>query len=110
VADLFELSGRGEAERQRGAAGFHLGLAAGLAHSAIDAARRRNVRTVVLGGGCFLNRVLRERLTRSLEDAGLTVRRPDTVPCGDAGLALGQAWIAACEVGARRAPLPSRGH
>jgi len=110
VADLFELSGLGEAERQRGAARFHLGLAAGLAHNAIDAARRQNVRTVVLGGGCFLNRVLRERLTTSLEVAGLTVRRPDTVPCGDAGLALGQAWIAACEVDSRRAPPPSRRH
>ena len=110
VADLFEISTRGEAERRRGAARFHLGLASGLAHSAIDAARRQNVRTVVLGGGCFLNRVLRERLTTSLEDAGLTVRRPDTVACGDAGLALGQAWIAACEVAARKAPPPSRRH
>jgi len=110
VADLFELSKLGEAERQRGAAQFHLGLASGLAHGAIDAARRQNVRTVVLGGGCFLNRVLRERLTTSLEVAGLTVRRPDTVPCGDAGLALGQAWIAACEVDSRRAPPPSRRH
>ncbi|MEP6503093.1 MAG: carbamoyltransferase HypF [Betaproteobacteria bacterium] len=110
VADLFELSTRGEAERQRGAARFHLGLASGLAHSAIDAARHRNVHTVVLGGGCFLNRVLRERLTTSLEIAGLRVLRPDTIPCGDAGLALGQAWIAACEVDARRAAQPSPRH
>jgi len=110
VSELFELSKLGEAERQRGAARFHLGLAAGLAHSAIDAARRQDVRTVVLGGGCFLNRVLSERLTTSLEHAGLTVLRPETVACGDAGLALGQAWIAACDVAARRTPQPSRTH
>jgi hydrogenase maturation protein HypF len=110
VAELFELSGAREAERQRGAARFHLGLAAGLAHSAIAAASRQNVSTVVLGGGCFLNRVLSERLTSALEDAGLTVLRPETVSCGDAGLALGQAWIAACQVGSDTTSPTSRMH
>jgi hydrogenase maturation protein HypF len=110
VAELFGLAGAGDVQRQRGAAVFHLGLAAGLAHNAIAAASRQHVRTVVLGGGCFLNRVLGDRLTTSLEDAGLTVLRPRTVSCGDAGLALGQAWVAACQVGAAPAAPAARMH
>jgi hydrogenase maturation protein HypF len=110
VAELFGLAGAGDAPRRRGAALFHLGLAAGLAHNAIAAASRQHVRTVVLGGGCFLNRVLADRLTGSLEAAGLTVLRPQTVSCGDAGLALGQAWVAACQVGAARAAPSIRMH
>jgi hydrogenase maturation protein HypF len=103
VAELFSLSTRGHIERARGAALFHLGLARGLAHRTIEAAREHASRTVVLGGGCFFNRVLGERLTQTLKDAGLTVLRPQSVDCGDAGLALGQAWVAACSVSAGRA-------
>jgi hydrogenase maturation protein HypF len=110
VAELFGLADAGDAPRRRGAALFHLGLAAGLAHNAIAAASRQHVRTVVLGGGCFLNRVLADRLTGSLEAAGLTVLRPQTVSCGDAGLALGQAWVAACQVGAARTAPSIRMH
>jgi hydrogenase maturation protein HypF len=103
VAELFALSSEGDAARGRGAALFHVGLAAGLAYNAIEAARGRGVRTVVLGGGCFVNQVLTGRLTSALEDAGLTVLRPKSVACGDAGLALGQAWIAGCQLSASRA-------
>ena len=80
---------------------FHLALAGGLAHAAIQAAHDRGARTVVLGGGCFYNRVLSDALTLQLRDAGLAVARPQAVSCGDAGLALGQAWVAACTVAAR---------
>jgi len=38
--------------------------------------------------------VLSQRLRSHLNHAGLTVLEPQ-VDCGDAGLALGQAWIAA---------------
>jgi len=96
LATLFDLSDEEPDTIARGAAMFHLGLAGALAHSAILAARARGTRTVVLGGGCFLNRILTDRLTRALEQAGLMVLRPQRVSCGDAGLALGQAWAAGC--------------
>ncbi|MDD0839106.1 carbamoyltransferase HypF [Curvibacter sp. HBC61] len=77
------------------AAGFHLGLADALGSWLSDAARRHRTHTVVLGGGCFFNRILRERLVRQLSLAGLSVHLPGPHGCGDAGLALGQAWVTA---------------
>jgi hydrogenase maturation protein HypF len=77
------------------AAGFHLGLADALADWVGLAARAQGLRQVCLGGGCFFNRILRERVTRQLRQAGLLVWLPGERGCGDAALALGQAWVAA---------------
>jgi len=76
------------------AAGFQLALADALADWAHRAARQHGCTCVCLGGGCFANRILCERVTARLQSAGLTVLRPQAHPCGDAGLALGQAWVA----------------
>ena len=83
------------AEVDAAAAGFHLALADGLVAWAMAAAQAHGVGAVCLGGGCFFNRVLSERVTTGLQQAGLTVLRQHTPGCGDAGLALGQAWVAA---------------
>lgn len=99
----------GEPLRQaqgRGAALFHLALASGLAQAAGQAARRHGAATVVLGGGCFFNRLLSQQLSQALTDAGLRVARPASLSCGDAGLALGQAWVAACHWRAEGRALP----
>jgi hydrogenase maturation protein HypF len=102
VSELFSIGDQGAESSSRGAALFHLGLANGLAHSAIEAARAHDTQTVVLGGGCFFNQVLSERLSATLRDANIVVLRPQSVDCGDAGLALGQAWVAACTLAADR--------
>ena len=83
------------AQAGEGAARFHHHLAAALAHATVSAAQQRNLNTVVLGGGCFFNALLSRWLTARLRAAGLQVHRPHTLSCGDAGLALGQAWVAA---------------
>ena len=57
--------------------------------------------TVALGGGCFYNRILTGRLIAGLTRRGLRVCRPQTNSCGDAGLALGQAWVAREQLGAQ---------
>ncbi len=101
VAELFAVADGDLKQIARGAALFHLGLVNGLADSAIAAARQYGTQTVVLAGGCFFNKVLSERLSATLSAAGLAVLRPQSVGCGDAGLALGQAWVAACTVEAR---------
>lgn len=96
IASLFEID-RADAERvERGAASFHLALVDALAQAAMTAAAGESVQDVVLGGGCFINRILRERLADRLSRAGLCVHVPQSALCGDTGLALGQAWVAAC--------------
>ncbi|UIF88304.1 carbamoyltransferase HypF (plasmid) [Cupriavidus necator] len=82
------------------AAGFHLALADALALWATQAAREHGTATVCLGGGCFFNRVLRERVLARLQGAGLCVHLSSATGCGDAGLALGQAWVATRLIGA----------
>ena len=77
------------------AAWFHLALAQALADWAADAARKTGCRVVCLGGGCFMNAILTREVTRRLHSHGLRVCRPETNSCGDAGLALGQAWVVA---------------
>jgi hydrogenase maturation protein HypF len=93
-----------EASRAEAAALFHVGLARALVAAAADAVSGHAAQLVVLGGGCFFNRVLAERVTRGLCDLGVGVAAPAAVSCGDAGLALGQAWIAAHALAAGEVP------
>lgn len=74
---------------------FHGTLIAGLAHWAEQAAQQSQCRTIVLGGGCFFNKVLSAGLVTALNRRGLPALTAITVSPGDPGLSLGQAWIAA---------------
>ncbi len=94
-ARLFALGEGDAADVARGAALFHTTLASALAEWTEQAARRYEVRAIAFGGGCFFNRVLTSRLGADLDRRGLHVFLPQKVSCGDAGLALGQAWVAA---------------
>lgn len=73
---------------------FHLTLADALCAHAVAQAHLHQVRDVALGGGCFFNRILTQRIVSQLESAGLNVLQTKSLSCGDAGLALGQAWVA----------------
>lgn len=94
------------------AAQFHLALADGLAQWAAAAAHTHGTRTVCLGGGCWANALLRERVAARLHAQGLRVALPgeQSLGCGDAGLALGQAWVAAHTVIGQPSPPPVTGH
>jgi hydrogenase maturation protein HypF len=60
-------------------------------------------RDVVLGGGCFQNRLLTERTIRAIEPTtGVRVYGPGRIPPGDGGLAVGQLVIGLARIGAIR--------
>ncbi len=77
------------------AARFHLTLADALCAHAGAQAHIHQLRDVALGGGCFFNRILTQRIVSQLESANLNVLQTKSLSCGDAGLAFGQAWVAA---------------
>ncbi|MCX8004831.1 MAG: carbamoyltransferase HypF, partial [Burkholderiaceae bacterium] len=81
--------------RERAAATFHLGLADALVAWAAWACEVWPARDVALGGGCWANPVLRVRVVEGLARRGLRAHAPRWRGPGDAGLALGQAWVAA---------------
>jgi hydrogenase maturation protein HypF len=96
VLDLRPLLGElaGQRDAEQGAALFHATLVAALAEWTARACAAAGIETVVLGGGCFFNRLLSAGLRRELEALGLRVLAPIKLVPGDAGLALGQAWVA----------------
>jgi hydrogenase maturation factor HypF (carbamoyltransferase family) len=100
LADLLPLLGSlfDAPDTAAAAAHFHLALAAAFVAEARRAAHERGACIVALGGGCFINRVLCEAICDGLRAAGLQALRPRTVSCGDAGLALGQAWASALRI------------
>ena len=94
--DLLPLLARlaGERDQGYGAALFHSTLAAALAAWTGVASERTGLRNVVLGGGCFMNRILAASLRALLQATGLRVFEAREVPPNDGGLALGQAAVA----------------
>ena len=73
---------------------FHIAIARASARIASEICARKGIDTVALSGGVFMNRLLLRLLTRKLEDAGLTVLVPRTVPVNDGCIAYGQAAVA----------------
>ncbi len=73
---------------------FHLTLADALCQRTMAQAHALQITDVALGGGCFFNHILKKAIVTQLEAAGLKVLQTQSLSCGDAGLALGQAWVA----------------
>jgi hydrogenase maturation protein HypF len=76
-----------------GAALFHSTVAAGLADWTLRAARHHNIRTIALGGGCFLNGILSDTLSKKLSAQGLRVLHARQLPPNDGAISFGQAAI-----------------
>ncbi|RRJ85395.1 carbamoyltransferase HypF [Aestuariirhabdus litorea] len=83
-----------EADPVRGAQRFHGALVIALEQWVMEAVQATGLERVALGGGCFLNRLLRETLCQRLRQNGVKVYLGEQLPCNDAGLSLGQAWVA----------------
>lgn len=73
---------------------FHGTLIRGLADWISQAAEKFSVNIILLSGGCFLNKVLTEGLTKELLRKKLNPLLSKRVPSNDGGLSLGQAWVA----------------
>ena len=74
---------------------FHLGLVDVLARTAELVLGRTGLDRVCLSGGSFQNCFLAEHLQARLEREGFQVFTHAEVPCGDGGISLGQALVAA---------------
>jgi hydrogenase maturation protein HypF len=79
---------------RQGARLFHGTLIAGLDAWIGHHAARTGRTDVVLGGGCFANRILAEGLVRALRRRGLNPWLPRALPANDGGIAFGQAAMA----------------
>ncbi len=79
------------------AARFHGALCSGI----VRVARSVEAQRVALTGGCFVNRVLLEGAADALDEAGFEVLLHRQVPCGDGGIAVGQALVAAARMAAQ---------
>lgn len=90
-----------EPDAGRGAACFHAALAAALTEWVATARRLTGCDTVVLSGGCLHNRLLSAALHASLPALGCEVLGARRLSPGDAGLALGQAWVALHQLAAK---------
>jgi hydrogenase maturation protein HypF len=96
-AQLLAAAARRLASRQEPAvvaADFH----ATFCHAVATMVRRNlstEIRTIALGGGCLINRLLRRGLQRELEALGYECLLATDLPPGDGGLSFGQAVIGA---------------
>ncbi len=83
---------------------FHVEVADAVARAVADAATLARTDVVGVTGGVAMNRLFTARLTRTLDEHGLTVLTHRVVPPNDGGLSLGQAWAARLEWGSGPRP------
>ena len=88
------------AEPPRASARFHNALAAATAEVCGVQADRLGLRTVVISGGVFQNRLLMERTAGALRGRDLRVMIPERLPPNDGGISYGQVAVAAARLAA----------
>jgi len=89
---------------RQGAALLHGTVTAGLTEWIVQYAEHTGQKNVVLGGGCFINRVLAEGLAHALRGRGLVPWLARAVPANDGGISLGQAAMGRAHLIAGRRP------
>ena len=92
IRALYKLHRQGESSALL-AWRFHITVCALIVEACMRIARQSGIRSVVLSGGVFANRLLTERTIPLLEREGFTVYQNHQVPPGDGGISLGQAYI-----------------
>lgn len=74
---------------------FHLALVHAFAQAFHRISRENGIKKAVLSGGVFNNDIILNQMIACLEADGCEVYTHSRVPCGDGGLCLGQAAVAA---------------
>jgi hydrogenase maturation protein HypF len=74
---------------------FHHTLIAAFKHATLKVSKKTGIKKVVLSGGVFNNDIILNKMTQALEEKNLKVYTHTKVPCGDGGICLGQAVVAA---------------
>ncbi|MBA7473189.1 Carbamoyltransferase HypF [subsurface metagenome] len=75
---------------------FHMTVLSSFQEAAEKIREFTGINTAALSGGCWQNRILKERFHSMLEEQGFKVLTNRQVPPNDGGLALGQAYVASC--------------
>jgi hydrogenase maturation protein HypF len=76
------------------AAKFHNAVGDAVIRVVLKLGLMNNIKIVALSGGVFQNLYLAERISGGLKEEGLAVYLNERVPCNDAGVSLGQAYLA----------------
>ncbi|MBI5074056.1 MAG: carbamoyltransferase HypF [Nitrospirae bacterium] len=76
------------------AAKFHNTVAMAIIRVVLKLSLMNNIKTVALSGGVFQNRYLLEKVRDSLRTEALMLYVNEKVPCNDAGISLGQVFLA----------------
>ena len=69
-----------------------LGFHEAIARMMVESAKYFKIKDILLSGGCFHNSLLWTLAEEALEKEGFRVYGNEKVPCGDGGIALGQAF------------------
>lgn len=93
IADLYKAKQAGIL-KEKLALAFHLALCDACVKICMSYCNNNNVNQVVLSGGTFYNKILLKNIYEKLSNNHIQVYINEKVPCGDGGLALGQAYLA----------------
>lgn len=77
------------------ALGFHMMICDLIVATAEKYKKIYDINQIALSGGVFNNRIITTSTISALEQKGFSVYINEKVPCGDGGIALGQAYLAA---------------
>jgi hydrogenase maturation protein HypF len=72
-------------------------LALGVAELVVSSAKKRKIDVIGLSGGVAYNEHITGRISEVVKDCGLEFITHNRVPCGDGGVSLGQAVVAAVD-------------
>ncbi len=85
---------RRNTEKRIMASKFHNAVVDAITRVVLKLALMNNIKVIALSGGVFQNRYLTERALNRLLTENLAVYTNEHVPCNDAGISLGQAYLA----------------